>query len=216
MAMRAGNALSSFLVSQAADIAKNLAAFVVDFFLTTFALFFFFRDGARMLGAIRGFLPMEPEHKDMLLARLYETLSAVVQGTLAVAALQGVLLGLGLAVLGVPFAVLVGCAAAFSALLPVGATGVWGPVAFYLAVSGSLWRAILLAAWGTLVIGVVDNLIRPLIIGERAEIPTLLLFFGILGGLQAYGLLGVFLAPVVIAMVVAFFRIYRERYSSTS
>jgi len=214
MAMKAGNALSSFLVSQAANIAKNLAAFVVDFFLTTFALFFFFRDGSRMVNAIRGFLPMEPEHKDMVLARLYDTLSAVVQGTVAVAAAQGVLLGLGLGVLGVPFAVLLGCAAAFSALLPVGATGVWGPLALYLAVSGSLWRAVLLAAWGTFVIGLVDNLIRPLIIGERAEIPTILLFFGILGGLQAYGLLGVFLAPVVIAMVVAFFRIYKERYSS--
>jgi len=214
MAMKAGNALSGFLVSQAADIAKNLATFVVDFFLTTFALFFFFRDGARMVNAIRGFLPMEPEHKDMVLARLYDTLSAVVQGSLAVAVAQGVLLGLGLGVLGIPFAVLLGCGAAFSALLPVGATGVWGPVALYLAVSGSLWKGILLAVWGTVVIGVVDNVIRPLIIGERAEIPTILLFFGILGGLQAYGLLGVFLAPVVIAMVVAFFRIYKERYSN--
>lgn len=216
MAMKAGNALSTFLVSQAADIAKNLAAFVVDFFLTTFALFFFFRDGSRMIHGIRAFLPMEPEHKDMVLARLYETLSAVVQGTLAVAAVQGALLGLGLAALGAPFAVFFGCAAAFSALLPVGATGVWGPVALYLAVSGSIGKALLLAAWGTLVIGVVDNVIRPLIIGERAEIPTMLLFFGILGGLQTYGLLGVFLAPVVIAMVVAFFRIYKERYSSTT
>ncbi|MFN8627144.1 MAG: AI-2E family transporter [Candidatus Binatia bacterium] len=214
VAMKAGNALSSFLVSQAADIAKNLAAVVVEFFLTTFALFFFFRDGARMLTAIRGFLPMELEHKDMVLTRLYDTLSAVVQGTVAVAVAQGVLLGLGLSLLGVPFAVLLGSAAAFSSLLPVGATGVWGPVAVYLAVSGSLWRALMLAAWGTLVIGLVDNLIRPLIIGERAEIPTILLFFGILGGLRAYGLLGVFLGPVVIAMVVAFFRIYKERYSN--
>jgi predicted PurR-regulated permease PerM len=214
MAMSAGNALSSFLMSQAAGIAKNLATFVVDFFLTTFALFFFFRDGARMINAIRGILPMEPAHKDMVLARLYDTLSAVVQGTLAVAALQGGLLGVGLWALGVPFAILLGCAAAFSALLPVGATGVWGAVAVYLLIAGSFWRAILLAVWGTLVIGTVDNVIRPLIIGERAEIPTILLFFGILGGLQAYGLLGVFLAPVVIAMVVAFFRIYKERYST--
>lgn len=214
MAMKAGNTLSSFLVSQAAGIAKNVAAFVIDFFLTTFALFFFFRDGARIIGGIRGMLPMEPEHQDMLLGRLYDTLSAVVQGTLVVAVAQGVLLGLGFWALGVPFALVLGCAAAFFSLLPVGSTAVWGGVAVYLLFSGLFWRALLLVIWGTVVLGMLDNVIRPLIIGERAEIPTVLLFFGILGGLQAYGLLGVFLAPVIIAMVVAFFRIYKERYST--
>jgi predicted PurR-regulated permease PerM len=214
VAMKAGNALSTFLVSQAAGIAKNVAAFVVDFFLTTFALFFFFRDGARIVGGIRGMLPMEPEYKDLVLRRLYDTLSAVVQGTLAVAALQGVFLGLGFWALGVPFAIFLGCAAAFFSLLPLGSTAVWGGVAVYLLFLGLFWRVLLLAIWGTAVLGVLDNVIRPLMIGERAEIPTVLLFFGILGGLQAYGLLGVFLAPVVIAMVVAFFRIYKERYST--
>lgn len=214
MTMKAGNAISTFLVSQAADIAKNLAEFVVDFFLATFALFFFFRDGSRIIQVIQGVVPMEPEYKDMVLARLYDTLSAVVQGTLTVAAVQGVLLGLGFWVLGVPFALFLAGGAAFSSLLPVGSTGVWGAVAVYLAVSVSYWRALVLIIWGTLVIVLVDNVLRPLIIGERTEIPTLLLFFGILGGLQAYGLLGVFLAPVVIAMIVAFFRIYKERYGN--
>jgi len=157
---------------------------------------------------------MEPEYKDLVLGRLYDTLSAVVQGTLAVAAAQGVFLGLGFWTLGVPFAIFLGCAAAFFSLLPLGSTAVWGGVAVYLLFSGLFWRAMLLAIWGTVVLGALDNVIRPLIIGERAEIPTILLFFGILGGLQAYGLLGVFLAPVVLAMVVAFFRIYQERYST--
>jgi predicted PurR-regulated permease PerM len=210
--MKAGDAVSSFLVSQAAGIAKNLAGFVVDFFLATFALFFFFRDGSRMIQVVQRIMPMEPEYKDMVLARLYETLSAVVQGTLAVGVLQGVLLGVGFWLLDVPFALFLGCAAAFSSLLPVGSAGVWGPVAIYLAVSVSYWRALLLILWGTLIIIAVDNVLRPLIIGERTDIPAILLFFGILGGLQVYGLLGVFLAPVVIAMIVAFFRIYIERY----
>jgi predicted PurR-regulated permease PerM len=214
MAANVGNTLSTFLVSQAAGIAKNVAAFVVDFCLITFALFFFFRDGARIVGGIRSMLPMEPEYKDLVLRRLYGTLSAVVQGTLAVAAVQGVFLGLGFWALGVPFALFLGCAAAFFSLLPVGSTAVWGGVAVYLLFAGLFWRALLLAIWGAVVVGVLDNVIRPLIIGERAEIPTVLLFFGILGGLHAYGLLGVFLAPVVIAMVVAFFRIYKERYST--
>jgi predicted PurR-regulated permease PerM len=212
IAVTGANALSSFLVSQAADIAKNVAAFVVDFFLTTFALFFFFRDGTRMIKAVRDLLPMEPKHKDMVLARLYDTLSAVVHGTLVTAAAQGALAGLGFWLAGVPFAVFLGCAAAFLSLLPFGAPLVWGAVAFYLWVSGAVGKAILLVIWGTLVVGSVDNFIRPLIIGGRTEIPTILLFFGILGGLQAYGFLGVFLAPAVIAILVAFVRIYQEQY----
>jgi predicted PurR-regulated permease PerM len=208
------SALSGFLVSQAAGVAKNVAAFVVNFFLTTFALFFFFRDGARMVKAIRDALPMEPEHKDLLLTRFYETVSAVVQGTLVTAAAQGVLAGLGYWALGVPFSLVLGCASAFLSLVPFGTPVVWISVAIYLAATGSIWRALLLALWGALVVSMVDNVLRPLIIGGRTEIPTVLLFFGILGGLQAYGFLGIFLAPVVIAILVAFARIYKEQYAT--
>ncbi len=214
VAVKTTNVVSAFLVSQAAGILKNIAAFVVDFFLTTFALFFFFRDGARMVGGIRDLLPMEPAHKDIVLERLHETLSAVVQGTLITAAAQGALAGVGFAALGVPFAVFLGCAAAFASLLPFGAPIVWGIVAIYLGFTASIAKTIVLIVWGTLVVGTIDNFIRPLLIGGSTEIPTILLFFGILGGLQAYGFLGVFLAPVVIAILVAFVRIYREQYGT--
>jgi predicted PurR-regulated permease PerM len=214
IAVKGTNAVSGFLVSQAADILKNVAAFVVDFFLTTFALFFFFRDGSRMVDGIRDLLPMEAVHKDMVLARLHETLSAVVQGTLITAAAQGALAGLGFWALSVPFAVFLGCASAFASLLPFGAPVVWGLVAIYLGFTGSIVRTLVLILWGTFVVGTVDNVIRPLLIGGRTEIPTILLFFGILGGLQAYGFLGIFLAPVVIAILVAFVRIYREQYGT--
>lgn len=206
------NALSGFLVAQAADIAKNVAGFIVNFFLTTFALFFFFRDGARMIGAVRNVLPMEPAHKELVLARLYDTLSAVIHGTLATAALHGILAGLGFWAAGVPFAVFLGCAAAFVSLLPFGAPTVWAAVTIYVAVTGSITRTVFLVVAGILVVGTLENFVRPFIIGGRAEIPTVLLFFGILGGLQAYGFLGVFLAPAVIAILVAFIRIFREEY----
>lgn len=214
VAVAAANGVSSFLVSQATDFAKNLATFIVNFFLTTFALFFFFRDGARMVAAIRDLVPMEPEHKDLILTRLYDTVAAVVQGTMVTSTAQGLLTGFGFFVLGVPFAVFLGCAAAFASLLPLGTPLIWGPVAIYLAISGSMTRAIILLIWGIVVVGMVDNLLRPLLIGGRAEIPTLFLFFGMLGGLQAYGFLGIFLAPAVIAILVAFLKIYREQYST--
>lgn len=212
VAVKAANVVSSFLVSQATDFAKNLASFIVNFFLTTFALFFFFRDGSRMVAAIRDLVPMEPEYKDMILTRLYDTVAAVVQGTMVTATTQGLLTGFGFFVLGVPFAVFLGCAAAFASLLPLGTSLIWGPVAIYLGVAGSVTRAVILTIWGILVVGTVDNFLRPLLIGGRAEIPTLLLFFGMLGGLQAYGFLGIFLAPAVIAILVAFLQIYREQY----
>jgi predicted PurR-regulated permease PerM len=214
IAVTGANAVSNFLMSQATDVAKNLLAFVVNFFLTTFALFFFFRDGSRMVHAFRDLLPMESEHKELVLGRLYDTLSAVVHGSLVTAAAQGFLAGVGFWAVGMPFAIFLGCAAAFLSLLPFGAPLVWGIVAIYLGMSGALLRAVVIVAWGTLVVGTVDNLIRPLIIGERAEIPTILLFFGIFGGLQAYGFLGVFLAPAVIAILVAFVRIYKEQYGT--
>lgn len=208
----AANAASGFLMGQVTFILKNVAVFVVDFFLTTFALFFFFRDGRRMVAAVAGLLPMEGAHKEIILDRLHETLSAVVQGTLMTAVAQGVVAGIGYGVIGVPFAVFLGCATAFASLLPFGAPLVWGSVAVYLAMTASVARTVALVLWGMLAIGSIDNFVRPLVIGGRTNIPTVVLFFAILGGLKTYGFLGIFLAPVVVGMLVAFVRIYREQY----
>jgi len=211
-ALQAANAASGFLVSQATYIVKNVASFVLNFFLATFALFFFFRDGARMVASVRDLLPMEPAHKHAILTRLHETLTAVVLGTLVVAGAQGLLAGLGYWALGVPFSLVLGCATGFASLLPFGAPLVWGAVAVYLAIAEGWVACLMMVAWGSFGVGGIDNVIRPLIIGGRTAIPTVVMFFGILGGLQAYGLIGVFLAPVVIAVLVAFVRIYREQY----
>jgi predicted PurR-regulated permease PerM len=214
LSMTAGNVVSTFIAGQLASTAINVASFVGNFFLTTFALFFFFRDGPRMVVAFRDFLPMEPELKTLLLDRLNETLSAVVQGTLVTAAAQGLLAGIGYWALGVPYSVFLGCLTALLALLPFGTPVAWGAVTGFLVFSGAYGRAILMVIWGIAGIGTIDNVLRPLIIGGKTSIPTVLLFFGILGGLQAYGLLGVFLAPTVIAILTAFARVYKERYAT--
>lgn len=213
LALKATNVLSAFLVAQAPQAAANAVRFVANFFFTTFALFFFFRDGERMVRAVRDLIPMETEHKDTILARLYDTVSAVVQGSLVTAAVQGLLAGIGIAIVGVPFAILLGVATAFVSLLPFGGPLVWGAVAIYLVIGGEMLRAAFLVAWGVIVVGSADNVIRPLVIGGRTQIPTVFLFFGILGGLQAYGFLGIFLGPALIAILVAFLRIYREEYA---
>lgn len=213
LALKASNSVSAFLVAQAPAAAANVLRFVANFFLTTFALFFFFRDGARMVRGVRELIPMEPQHKDAILLRIYDTLSAVVQGTLVTAFVQGVLAAIGFWIVDVRFAVLLGGATAFLSLLPFAGPVVWLSVVVLLVFEAAYGRALLLLAWGTLIVSTADNVLRPLIIGNRTRIPTVFLFFGILGGLQAYGFLGIFLGPALIAILVAFVRIYREQYA---
>lgn len=212
--LRAGDTASKFLVGQVGALATNALRFVGNFFLVAFALFFFFRDGERMVTGFRDLLPMESRHKDLILTRLYDALSAVVQGTLATAAAQGVLAGIGFWMFSVPFAVLLGGATALLSMVPFGGPAVWIGATIYLAIIGEYVRAGLMVLWGMLIVGSADNILRPLIIGGRTQLPTIFLFFGILGGLQAYGFLGMFLGPVLIAILVAFLRIYREEYAA--
>jgi predicted PurR-regulated permease PerM len=214
MALRASNAASGFLVEQATGVVKNTLLFVLHFFLTTIALFFFLRDGDRMTAYLRSVIPMEPKDRDHIFERLADTLTAVIQGTILTASAQGLLAGIGYWLAGVEFAVLLGVATALLSLLPGGAPVVWVPVMIYVAAVHSFGWAIFLLIWGAAAIGGIDNVIRPLVIGGRTQIPTVFLFFGILGGLRVYGIIGMFLAPVVIAILVAFVRIYREQYAT--
>jgi predicted PurR-regulated permease PerM len=211
--LRGSQVVSGFLVAQAPAAAANVFRFVVNFFFAVFAMFFFFRDGERMIGALRDLIPMESTNKDAVLARFSETLAAVVLGSVLTGAAQGILGGIAYWALGVPFALLLAGATALLSLVPFGGPLVWICVSVYFAIEADYWRALIMTAWGILVIGTADNFIRPLIIGGRTEIPTVLLFFGILGGLQAYGFIGMFLGPAVIAILVAFARIFREQYA---
>jgi len=128
---------------------------------------------------------------------------------------QGVLTWVALWSLGLPYTAFLGVVAGFLSLIPfVGAAGVWIPCTIYLAASGDLVRAIILLVYGSLVISMVDNVLRPLLIGGQTRLPTLFLFFGILGGVQTYGVLGIFLGPVLLAIVLAFIRIYQEQFST--
>lgn len=214
LAVSASQTVSGFLVAQAPQAAANVFKLLINFFFAAFAMFFFFRDGDRMVGALRDLVPMEAANKDAIVARFAEALSAVVLGSVLTAAAQGILGGVMYWILGVPFSVLLAGATAFLSLLPFGGPVVWSGVTVYLFASGDYVRAAVMLGWGALVISTADNFIRPLVIGGRTNIPTVFLFFGILGGLQAYGFLGMFLGPAVIAILVAFARIFREQYGS--
>jgi len=193
---------------------RRLAFLTLDLVVLVFALYFFLRDGERMLRWTIDLVPMERVHKQLVVDRLEDTLSAMVRGTFITASTQGVLTGIGLAVAGVPFPVLFGVTAALLAVVPfVGAGLVWIPAAAYLFFSGATGAALGLALWGAVVVGLVDNVLRPWIVGEGAHLPVLLLLLAVLGGIQVYGLLGALMSPLLVATFLAFARIYRVQYA---
>jgi predicted PurR-regulated permease PerM len=211
--LRATNWLSSQMVSYATGFARNVLLSLVNLTLMLVALFFFFRDGEAMANGLRDLLPMEPEHKDAVFARLYSTLTAVVQGMIATALVQGLLGGIGYKIAGLSFSLFLGFVTGLTSFVPLaGPAIVWGGAAGYLALAGSPGSALFLALWGALLVSTADNWIKPLVIGGRAKLPTFPLLLSILGGLAVYGFLGVFLGPVVLATLLEFFQIYREEY----
>lgn len=194
------------------EIAKNVLFLIVNLLILLLSLFFFFKDGATAVHWLLDLLPMERGHKEHLALRLYETVTAVVRGAVLTAASQGFLAGAGFALAGVPVPIFLGFAAAFAALVPpLGPALIWLPVGLY-QLTQSRAAGLFLLIWGALVVSTADNFLRPILIGSKAKLPFLLLFFGILGGMRVYGFLGLVLGPLLIAMTLAFIQIYREEY----
>lgn len=193
-------------------LAKNALLLIVNLLVLALSLFFFLKDGPALLQWALDLIPMEREHKEHLALRLYETVTAVVRGAVLTAASQGFLAGLGFAIVGVPVPVFLGFAAAFAALVPpFGPALIWLPVGLF-QLTQSTGAGLFLLLWGALVVSTIDNFLRPVLIGSKAKLPFLLLFFGILGGLRTYGFIGLVLGPLLIAMTLAFIQIYREEY----
>jgi predicted PurR-regulated permease PerM len=204
---------SGFLVLQIRGVAQNVLLFTVNFIIMLVTLFFFLRDGAEFCYRIRRLLPMDQEHQERLFQNIIDAVFAVVHGSLVVAMVQGLLAGLAYWALGVPFSVLWGVVTAFSALLPLGgSTLVSIPATIYLFLEGETIRAIILLVWSLAIVGTVDNVLKPLLIGNRLGLPVLFLFFGILGGLALFGALGIILGPVLFALLRALLDVYMEEY----
>jgi predicted PurR-regulated permease PerM len=209
--LAAVNTVSSFMVENLKGVARNVLTFSIDFLLTAFTLFFFLRDGTGIVQGVQTLLPLERAQTELLFARLYEAVSAVVRGTLVTALAQGALGALGYWFFGVPFPVFLGVATSLLSLLPVGGSAlVWIPAAIYLLLTGSWLRGALLVAWSALAVSTADNVLKPLLMAGRTNLPTLFLFFGMLGGLELFGVIGFVLGPVLLVMLATFLEMYRE------
>jgi predicted PurR-regulated permease PerM len=201
--------LAEFLAGQAGGLLKGAASFLFALVITLAVLFFLLRDAASFQGAARRVLPFGAEQNARLMAMASDLVSASVTASIAIAALQGLIGGVTFALLGVNGAVLWGVTMFLLSFLPlIGATLVWLPVAVWLALSGSLVKGIVLAAVGVLVLGNVDNVVRPLLLSGKAKMNTLVLIISLMGGVSAFGFIGIVLGPLVAALLTALVESY--------
>lgn len=204
--------LSRFILEKVTHVFENLAGFVVQVFFVCVAVFFFFRDGSRLALKVVEFLPLEGEHRKKVVHTFSVTVTAVVRAIFLTALVQGFMAGMGFVVAGVPVPILLGLVAFVNSFIPfLGAASVWIPVVVWLFYQDQTAAALGLTAWG-LVITVVDNVLKPWIIGSEAKLPLFWLFFTTIGGLKVYGVLGIFLGPIILSLGMAFLAIYREVY----
>jgi predicted PurR-regulated permease PerM len=184
---------------------------VVGFVLMVFMMFFFIRDGDEMVATTRELIPMSRTYKVKLFTHLAAVTRAMVYGTGLTALIQGTLVGISFLIVGLPSPLVFGVIGALAALLPFGGTAlVWGPAAIALIAQGRWGAAVFLLIWGGLLVSLVDNVVRPLLVSGRAEVGTLTVFIGVLGGIAAFGAIGLFLGPVVLALIIALIRFMLE------
>lgn len=196
--------MSGSIAGRTLGFLGGLISVIVQMFFVIFTMYYFFKDGERIQHAIRDLLPLENNQAEAIMARTREVIDASVYGVIAVSIIQGTLGGLAFWILGLPSAIIWGVAMTFLSMIPMlGAFVVWVPAAIYLALTGHWTKAIILVLWGTLVIGMIDNFLRPKLVGGRTRLHELLIFFSVLGGLAVFGVLGVVLGPVVLAIAVA-------------
>ena len=185
---------------------------VVELLIILFFLFYFFRDRHAALQALRSIMPLSNAETTEVFTRVTDTIYATIYGTLVVAFIQGALGGLMFWWLDLPAPLVWGMVMALLAIAPVlGAFVIWAPAAIFLALEGNLGKALLLTVWGGIVIGLIDNLLYPVLVGKRLRLHTLPIFIAIIGGLALFGASGLILGPVVLAITVALVDVWRRR-----
>ncbi|QKV63648.1 AI-2E family transporter [Pseudomonas sp. 43A] len=202
---------SQVLASQAFSFGQGTFEFVVSFFIMLYLLFFFLRDGAELARKVRTSVPLEENHKRRLQLKFNRVVRATVKGNLVVAVTQGALGGAIFWFLDIPSALLWAVLMAFLSLLPaVGAGIVWAPVAVYFLLSGMIWQGVVLGLFGVFVIGLVDNVLRPILVGKDTKMPDYMILISTLGGLAVFGLNGFVIGPLIAALFMSSWALFAE------
>jgi predicted PurR-regulated permease PerM len=201
--------IGTFLFNRATTIFKGLSTFLIGFFFTFLSLYYLFKDGDRLLEKIKEITPIPPRERDLFLLRFEEMIHATFRGGILVAMIQGTLGGLSFWILGISSPILWGTAMAILSFIPVGGTAlVWIPASVFLWIQGAWIKTFILLGIGVFVISMADNILLPALISSKTNIHPLLLFFAVLGGIQAFGLIGLLLGPLITSLCLTIIEIY--------
>jgi predicted PurR-regulated permease PerM len=209
--------MSARLVDWAKSLAVNILGTVVDTFIMLFTLFFLLRDGEAILRRAGSILPLEPDRYSLLLKTMSDSIVANIYGVAAVSFAQAVLGAIGYWIAGLPNVMLWSVMTALASMIPLlGAITVWGIGVIYLLTVSHWGAAFFLLAYGTAVISTADNIIRPLVISGRVKLNTLVIFFSLLGGVKAFGVIGLFLGPITVSLTVALVKMLDSQASGSA
>lgn len=206
------------ITGKISDILISVPVFMLHMFITLFVMFFLFKDGHLLINKVERLLPLKEKHRDRVLKKLNDMTFAVIYGSIAVAIIQGTLGGIGFFIFGLPTPLLWGLVMIFASFIPyVGSTIIWLPAALFLIFNGYttadstfVIKGVLLIIYGVFVVGTIDNILKPKIIGEKGGLHPVLVLLGVVGGLQFFGFIGVMIGPILLALLVAFVNIYEE------
>ena len=207
--------LASQLISVLQGFLQGVPGIILNIFITVFSIYYFLKHGKDLYNFFSGMVPLPEGRYKQILLRFDDLSRGMIMGQIAVGLVQGVLAWLGFLFLGVPNPILLGFLTAIISIIPLlGAAIVWVPVAVYLFMSGMItgeyWRAVVLLLYGTFIISLIDNVLKPKIVGDRAKIHPLIILFGILGGIQLFGVAGILIGPLILTIFDVAIEIYKE------
>jgi len=209
---------STYIIDSASNFILSLPSFFLNVFIIIFVMFFFFRDGHLIVDKIEKLLPLKKTHQKYIFKKFDGVMFAVIYGNIIVAVIQGALGGLGFFIFGVQSPILWGIVMMLFSLIPyLGSSIIWFPAALLLLFNGYtqldngiMIKGVLLLIWGIFIVGLADNFLKPKIIGSRANIHPVLVLLGVLGGLKVFGVLGLIIGPIILALLTTFIKIYED------
>lgn len=212
MALGSLQALGSVLTQKTKSLLTNALKSFITLAVMLVTMAVMFHEGERFVATVRRYLPLSEDDKEQAFAQLQSVTRAVFFGVMMTALVQAIAGAIGFAIVGLPQVITFGAAMFFCALLPAGPVLVWGPAAIYLFATGRWVQGLILTVWGIAVVGSIDNFLRPIFIGKGVRMHLLLVFFGILGGMMAFGLLGLFTGPLVITLFLFLLEVVRRDF----
>jgi predicted PurR-regulated permease PerM len=203
--------VSAALLNWAKSLVVNIGETIIDTVIMLLTLFFLLRDGERIRDRIGAILPIEPRRYQQLIETISVSIAANMYGVLAVSLAQATLGAIGYAIAGLPSVMLWSAATAVFSMIPLaGAASVWVVASIYLMAAGNWGKAVFMLAWGAGVISTADNIVRPVVLSGRVKLHTLLIFFSLIGGVKAFGIIGLFVGPIIVSVAIALLKILEE------